>query len=130
MIVIVIVNSNGIIVATHKESPIALVGPINATLIDSATSGVISLFATDSSTPIKIPGAIAPNCCSVLNNVRLRLYASTLSSFVVYSSSITGLMVCAMALPSRFSPCCEQPCQKNQVFHDLRKVLLDTFSLM
>ena len=45
-------------------------GPVG--FIASAISGSISLLATASSVPQRIPGAIAPSCCSVLNKVSCR----------------------------------------------------------
>ena len=85
-----IVSKIGMMVATYRESPIALVGPIRATLTDSITSGVHCPFASDSSSAHVIPLQIEPTCDSVLNRVICLFRAAALSSFVSYNSSITG----------------------------------------
>ena len=70
------------IVPTHRESPMAEVGPIRATLTDSMTSGVHFPLALDSSRPQTTPLQIEPTCASVLNREMWRFSAAALSSLV------------------------------------------------
>ena len=63
------VRRMGMMVATHKESPIADVGPIRATLTVLITSGVHWPLALASSMPHTMPLQMEPTCASVLNRV-------------------------------------------------------------
>jgi len=100
-----IVSRMGMIVPTHRESPMAEVEPMRATFTDSMVSGVQAPFALLSSRPQTMPLQMEPTCASVLKREMWRLSAAAFSSFVSYRSSITGAIAWPKARPSMDSAC-------------------------
>ena len=86
------VRRMGMMVATHKESPMAEVGPMRAVLTELMISGLHLPLAFASSMPQTMPLTMEPTWDSVLNREVWRFKASAFSSLVSYSSSITGAM--------------------------------------